>query len=137
MSVTCNIFCIITDIRNSVYQIGTKYRLVEGWFPWADIKKSGANVIRLDDITKDNHLSLRKAAAKSSASCGQGSKKSNCKAPEINAKQIWALFLKSVYNGFSKKDIQHQELHKNRYLLHQKCHSRKDGFQLFVKLLFI
>ena len=60
--------------------MGTKERLIKGWFPRTDIVKSGINVILLNDLTSDTFHSLREAANKQFVSGGQGYEKCNCKA---------------------------------------------------------
>ncbi|XP_046608871.1 KRAB-A domain-containing protein 2-like [Neodiprion virginianus] len=68
---------VVLDKQNEVYQIGTKAGIIKGWFSRPEIQKSGASMITLLDVRRDNFLTLREAAAAQSK--GQGYKKCNCK----------------------------------------------------------
>ncbi|XP_051167782.1 uncharacterized protein LOC127285690 [Leptopilina boulardi] len=90
-----NIYGVIMNYENGVYQIGTKDGLLKGWFPRAEIKKSGSNVITFSDVSTDTLISLREAAAQQSISGGQGFKKCNCKASQSQCKTKRCICFKS------------------------------------------
>ncbi|CAL1672264.1 unnamed protein product [Lasius platythorax] len=97
-----NILGVVTDTKNDVYQIGTKDGILKGWFPRIEIAKSSTNLITMADVPK-NVLTLREAAAKQSASGGQGYKKCNCK--------------------IAKNQCQTNRCFKAKILCNSRCHS--------------
>ncbi|XP_046603679.1 uncharacterized protein LOC124297098 [Neodiprion virginianus] len=70
---------VVLDKQNEVYQIGTKAGIMKGWSSRPEIQKSGASMITLLDVRRDNFLTLREAAVAQSKCGGQGYKKCNCK----------------------------------------------------------
>ena len=43
---------LLTDFKNGVYQIWTKYGILKGWFPRTDLQKIETAVITVDEVPK-------------------------------------------------------------------------------------
>lgn len=81
-----NIFGVITEFTNGVYQIGTKNGYLKGWFPRTDIKKVESHILSITDVPTGEFITLREAASLQSICGGQGFKKCSCKISQLQCR---------------------------------------------------
>lgn len=67
-----NIICVITDIENSVYQVGTSNGIIKSWFSKPDLKKATSAFVTLGQICESKFIPLREAVSLQSLYKGQG-----------------------------------------------------------------
>lgn len=90
-----NLLCVVTDLKNYVYQLGTAAGIIKSWFNRIDFRKADSSFIKLHEVEKTKFISVREAVSSVSLFGGQGYSKCYCQPSKMQCRNNRCLCFKS------------------------------------------